>query len=303
MNPKNVVRMLCACLLDVSAAHAATGLKVVATLSTFGDLIKTIGGDAVTVTSIASPKFNPHFIEPRPSDVLNVKRANVFAHAGLDLEAWRDPLVNAAGNTGIRPGSAGDLDLSRGIPLLEVPSANVSRAEGDIHVFGNPHYWVSPENGRIMAQTIAAKLSEMDPANQAKYEQNLAEFLSRLDPKIAEWKEKAKPLAGMELVGYHKSWPYLMDFLGTKMEQFLEPKPGIPPSPQQVDFLKNYMKANAIKVIVTSSYFSDKASQSLANDTGAKVLLLAQSVGETKEATDYIAMIDYDVNALIDALN
>jgi zinc/manganese transport system substrate-binding protein len=289
----------------LSAGPAATAekpLNVVATLSTFADLVKTIGGRHVEVSSVASPKFNPHFIEPKPSDVLKVKEAELFVHAGLDLEAWRGPLVDAAGNPDVRPGGSRELDLSRGIPLLEVPDRPVSRSQGDIHIFGNPHYWVDPENGKRMAKSISERLSAMDPDHREDYERNLADFENRLNVKIPEWKSKMRPFEGAELIGYHNEWPYLMQFLGLKMDKFLEPKPGIPPTPKQAEYLQQYMAEKGIKVIVQTSYFPTKAAQTLAKRTGGQAVLLCQAVGEMPEAADFIGMIDYDVNTLAKAL-
>ena len=283
--------------------EAADKLKVVATLPTFADLAKTIGGDAVDVSSIASPQFNPHFIEPKPSDVLKVKRADLFIHAGLDLELWRGPLLDAAGNTRVFPGQQGELDLSQGITLLEVPTHGVSRSEGDIHIYGNPHYWVDPENSRIMAATIAEKLSMVDPAHAQEYHTRLQAFLARLDQQMAVWHTRLASFQGQELIGYHNEWPYLMRFAGLNMTQFLEPKPGIPPTPKQIEFLEQYMKEKRVRVIVQSTYFPLTAAQSLAKRTGAKIALLCQNVHEVKEASDYLAMTDYNVAQLVTALS
>jgi len=155
---------------------SAAPLKVVTTLSTFADLVKNIGGEHVEVSYVASPKFNPHFIEPKPSDVLKVKRADLFVHAGLDLELWRWPLVEAAGNREVMPGGSRELDLSRGVILLEVPDRSLSRSEGDIHLYGNPHYWLDPNNAKTMAESISKKLSEIDPVHASEFEKNLENF-------------------------------------------------------------------------------------------------------------------------------
>lgn len=285
-----------------AASAAEKPLNVVATLSTFGDLVKTIGGDTVAVSSIASPKFNPHFIEPKPSDVLKVKRADLFIHAGLDLELWRWPLLDAAGNTKLFAGSPGALDLAQGIELLEVPGRAVTRAEGDIHMYGNPHYWLSPENIRVMAQAICDKLCAIDPQHQDAYHRNLREFLARLNQEISEWHAKLTPYKGREVIGYHNEWVYLMEFAGVNMERYLEPKPGIPPTPQHVQFIEGYIKRQRIPAIVQATYFPRQTADAIAKRTGAQVVLLCQSVRELPACGDYISMMDYNVSQLVDAL-
>ncbi len=283
-------------------AEAAKPLAVVATLSTFADLARTIGGEHVNVSSIASPKFNPHFIEPKPSDVLKVKRAQLFIHAGLDLELWRWPLLDAAGNTALFQGGPGELDLSQGIALLEVPGRAVSRSEGDIHIYGNPHYWTDPQNAEQMARTIAEKLSAMDPANEADYRRNLQAFLDRLEERIRAWHARLAPYQGQRLVGYHNEWPYLMRFAGLRMEQFLEPKPGIPPTPQQLEVVQQYIKTHQVRAIAQASYYPTQAAESIAKRTGIKLIFLCQNVGEVPQASDYVGMADYNVDQLVKGL-
>ena len=303
---KNSITIGCLALCLAYGATAAPAvekpLNVVATLSTFGDLVKVIGGETVAVSSIASPKFNPHFIEPKPSDVLKVKKATLFVHAGLDLELWRGPLLDAAGNTNAFPGAPGELDLSQGIALLEVPSGPVSRAQGDIHLYGNPHYWMNPENARTIAQTISDKLRAMDPQHQDTYQLNLQEFLQQLEHKILEWRTKLAPYQGREVIGYHREFMYLMDFAGLKMRAFLEPKPGIPPTPQHIQFIEQYIKEQRIPTVVQATYFPRQAADALAKRTGVKAVLLCQNVRELPACGDYIAMMDYNVNQLVDAL-
>lgn len=289
-------------LFWLSPAQAEPALRVVATLSTFADLAKQIGGDRVEVSTIASPRFNPHFIEPRPSDVLKVKKADLLVHAGLDLEVWRGPLIDAAGNPRVFPGQPGELDLSEGVRLLEVPKGPVSRLMGDIHLFGNPHYWLEPHNARIMAQSICDKLCAVDPSSCDGYRQRLKQFLNRLDQKQKEWISALAPYRGRELVGYHNEWPYLMQFAGLKMEQFLESKPGVSPGPKQLGFLETYMKERGIREIVQATYFSRSASDALAKRTGSKVVILCQNVRELPEASDYFSWMDTNVRQLVQAL-
>jgi len=292
----------CLFLPDHAASEPEERLKVVTTLSTFADVARTIGGPHVAVTAIASPRFNPHFIEPKPSDVLKVKRATLFIHAGLDLELWRGPLLDAAGNPTLFPGSPGELDLSRGIELLEVPTRPLSRAAGDIHISGNPHYWLNPENVQEIAETICDKLCAMDPQHEQAYHRNLQEFRETLDQKIPEWRAKLAPYQGQEIVGYHNEWVYLMEFAGLKMQHFLEPKPGIPPTPQQVQFIEQYIKQKNIRAIVQATYFPTQAAKTVARRTGAKLVLLCQNVQELSSCSDYVAMLDYNMTQLVNTL-
>jgi ABC-type Zn uptake system ZnuABC Zn-binding protein ZnuA len=299
----SILAVCALCAADgLSAAAAAKRVNVVATLSTFADLAKTIGADHVEVSAVASPKFNPHFIEPKPSDVLKVKRADLFIHAGLDLELWRGPLLDAAGNTALFPGGRGDLDMSQGIALLEVPSRAATRAEGDIHLYGNPHYWLHPNNAKIMARAIAEKFAALDPDHAEAYQQNLRAFIARLDEKIPAWQAALAPYQGRELVGDHRAWPYLMAFLGLKMEQHLEPQPGIPPTPKQVAFLEHYIPERRIPAIVRAAYFPAQTPEAVARRTGARVVPLCQGVREQPACSDYIAMLDHDVAQLVQAL-
>jgi len=283
-------------------ANATQPLRVATTLSTYADLVKQIGGENVEVSYVASPRFNPHFIEPRPSDVLKVKNADLLVHSGLDLEAWRGPLLDAAGNPNLFSGSKGELDLSIGIPLLEVPNRPLSRLMGDVHIYGNPHYWMGPDNARIMAQAIAAKLSDLDPTHAAAYRERLGTFLQKLDQKTAEWKQKAAVLQGKEVVAYHAEWSYFAQFVGLKVEQFLEPKPGIPPTPKQLGFLEEYMKQHKIQAIIQPTYYPKDSSEALARRVGAKVVILCQNVGELPQAKDYFSMIDYNIDQLAQVL-
>ncbi len=297
-----------AALLLVGVGHPLASeakeqpIPVVATLSTFADLMKTIGGARVNVSTIAPATFNPHFIEPKPSDVLKVKRAALLIHAGLDLELWRGPLLDAAGNTKLFPGQPGELDLSQGIALLEVPDHVVSRIEGDIHIYGNPHYWLNPENAKPMAQAIYDKLCALDPASEQDYHRNLQQFLAQLDQKISAWKAKLAPYHGRELVGYHNEWPYLMHFAGLRMGRFLEPKPGIPPTPKQVQFIEGYLRDQRIPAIVQATYFPRQTSDAVAKDTGAAVVLLCQNVKELPACSDYLSMLEYNVTQLVRVL-
>ena len=290
-------------LLILPAAVSAEGkLKVVTTLSSYADIAKSIGGDLIEVSCIASPKFDPHFIEPKPSDILKVKKADLFIHSGLDLEAWRDPLVDAAARSDIRSGGARQLDLSVRISLLNVPTHSLSRAEGDIHVFGNPHYWLDPRNGIIIAEDIAAKLSELDSTHYSVYAAHLAIFQAELARKVEDWQKLMAPFKHTRLVGYHDGWVYLMNFAQMKMDLFLEPKAGIPPTPKQIENVVSYVRSNKVPAVIQSFQNPKDAAEAVAKETGVKILTLSQSVGDNEESADYISMFDFNVKNLVEAL-
>lgn len=281
---------------------ASEPIKVVATQTLFADLLREVGGDRVEVKSVASPKFNVHFYPPKPSDVRNLQKADLYVFAGLDLEAWSDPLVEAAGKPEFFRGGERSVDLSIGIRLLRAPMGPVSRSQGDIHLFGNPHYHMDPRNVRIMAQTIAEKLKNLDPANASAYEENARAFLGRLDSKMAEWKALCSHCAGQEIISYHDDVVYLADFLGLKDEQYLEPMPGIPPTPKHLEYLEGYAKEKQVKAVVMPTYFPGEAAQRLAGRVGVKVATICQNIGELPGTADIFSFFDYNVKQMSEAL-
>jgi zinc/manganese transport system substrate-binding protein len=276
----------------------AEPLKVVATLSAYADIAKTIGGAEVEVSFIAAPIFDPHFIEPRPTDILRLKRADLFIHGGLDLEAWRGPLVNAVARADIRPGGAAELDLSKRIKVLDVPTGMLTRADGDIHIFGNPHYWLDPRNGLIIAEDVANKLQELKPDKKSQFASNYEAFKKEITQKFVEWRSLMKPYQGAKLVAYHNGWSYFMNFIGLKTEVFLEPKPGIPPTPRHLEDVTKYIEGNHVKAIIQFSFNPTDAARSISKKTGVKSLVLSQGVGDVDEVGSYIEIFDYNVRQL-----
>ncbi len=301
---KSFLIALTACLLcaPVRDAAAAGKLNVVATTTLFADLVRQVGGERVSVKHVAQPKFNIHFIQPRPSDVKNVRNADLFVFYGLDIEAWADPLLEAAGKPDLFRGGARNLDLSAGIRLLEVPSGPLSRSMGDMHLFGNPHYQMNPENARIMAANIAAKLKEIDSAGAETYGRNLADFLSKLDAKIAEWKALCLHCSGKEIVSYHKDILYFADFLGLTVEQYFEPKPGIPPTPKHLSLLESYIKEKNVKAIVMPAYYSRSGPDVISARTGSKAVIICQNPGEVEGTGDFFSFFDYNFKTIAEAL-
>lgn len=283
-----------------SVAEDAPPLNVVATLTTFADIARAVGGDRIEVRHIASPRFNPHFIQPRPTDVLKVKRADLFIHGGLDLEAWRGPLVDATANPHIRPGGDRELPLSTGIRLLDMPDS-LTRAQGDIHMYGNPHYWLDPRNGLKVAETIAGKLESLDPDHASEYREGLQRFSDELSSAMEKWKSLLAPFAGRELVAYHDEWVYLFDFAGIHAEIFLEPKPGIPPTPKSLLKAERHIRENDIPAIVQATFMSPRPAKRISKRTGIPVIHLCQNVDELPAATSYTSLITYNITQILSA--
>ncbi len=277
-------------------------IKVVATTTTFASLVREIGGNHVEVKSVSLPKFNTHFFQPKFSDVRSVQKADVFVQAGLDHELWTQAILEAAGKPKLFGGAERNISMSEGVQLLDVPENKLSRAEGDVHIFGNPHIWMSPENARVMANNLRHRLKELNPENAADYDKNADAFIAKLDQKIPEWKAAADSVRGKEVISYHKDIVYFADFLGFKALRFYEPKPGIPPAPRELMELEKYIKENGIKAIIQPVYYSREATEALAKRTGAKVYIICQNAGEVAGTEDYISLFDYNVKTLSEAL-
>jgi zinc/manganese transport system substrate-binding protein len=281
-------------------AHA---LRVVTTLEDFASLAKEVGGARVEASSLARGYQDPHFVDAKPSLVLQLSRAELLIVAGLDLESgYLPPLLDQSRNRNIRPGSPGYLDASVGCEILGRPTQAVTRAMGDVHPLGNPHYWTDPENGRRIARAIAAKLGALDPAGAADYQRNLDDFERRLDAKEKEWSALMAPHAGLEVITFHDSWPNFAKRFGIQVAGHVEPKPGIPPSPSHTLAIINLMKAQNIRLILVEPYFDTKTPKHIAGKTGAEVLTFYPSVGGVPEIRDYLSLFDYNLNALVKAL-
>ena len=280
-------------------AIANAQMKVVTTTEDLGSLAREIGGDKVSVTALAKGYQDPHFVDPKPSFILAVSRADLLIVVGRDLEiGWLQPLLTSSRNSKIQPGSKGYLDASLNVRILEIPTGQITRAMGDVHPLGNPHYWLEPGNGRKMAQSIRDKLSELSPNDKAYFAQRYTDFDQRLAAAEKRWDAAMAPYKGATIATYHRSWPNFMERFGLEVMGYVEPKPGIPPSPSHTIDLISEMKQQNAKLIVVEPYFDLKTPQAIANQIGGKVLVLAPSVGGEKEATDYIKLFDYDIAQL-----
>jgi len=298
---KNLLTILMSLAVGgIMSAHAA--LEVVATTPDLGAIAQAVGGDKIHVTSLARGTEDPHFVDAKPSFARVLNKADVLIEGGAELEiGWLPPLVDNARNRKIVRGAEGRIDASEGISLLEVPQ-KLDRSEGDVHAVGNPHYTLSPQNGKIIAQHLAEKLAKLDPANAAAYAQNSKAFVAALDAKVAEWTALLKPVQDVKVVAYHKSFEYFAQSFGLNVVGYIEPKPGIEPSPTHINALIPKMKAEGVKLIIMEPNRPRKTPDYVANVIGAKVVLLPLLVGGNSEATDYLKLIDYDVKAVVQAL-
>jgi len=290
-------------LMVAGATNAAAAVDVVATTQDLAALVQEVGGDRVKVEALARGYQDPHFVEPKPSFILRLHGADMLVAVGRELEiGWLPPLVTQSRNPKIQPGAPGYLDASLTVRILDIPTGQITRAMGDVHPQGNPHYWLDPQNGRKIAQAIRQKLSELDPGGASTYAQRYADFDRRLGEAEKRWDAMMGPYKGVKVVTYHRSWPNFAERFGLDVVGYVEPKPGIPPSPAHTLDLMQAMKQQGIKIIIVEPYFDLKTPNAIARDTGAKVLVLSPSVGGSKEASDYIALFDYDITQLVAAI-
>jgi zinc/manganese transport system substrate-binding protein len=299
---KRVVWLLLAILWSVPAG-AQGKLNVVTTTEDLASIAREVGGDRITVESIARGYQDPHFVEAKPSFILKLQKADVLIVVGRELEiGWLPPLVQQSRNAKIQPGADAYLDASLTAEILEVPTGQVTRAMGDVHPLGNPHYWMDPENGKRIGKEIADKFSQLRPNDRATFQQRLADFITRLDAAEKRWLAQMAPYKGTKVVTYHRSFPNFAARFGLDIIGYVEPKPGIPPSPQHTLDLINEMKRQNVKLVLVEPYFDLKTPNAIGRDTGAQVLVMPPSVGGVKEVTDYFKLFDYDINLLVEAI-
>jgi zinc/manganese transport system substrate-binding protein len=289
--------------LALGAAPARAQLNVVTATQDLASIAQEVGGDKIKVTALAKGYQDPHFVEAKPSFVLTLNKADLLIVVGRELEiGWLPPLITQSRNAKIQPGAPGYLDPSTTAKILELPTGQVTRAMGDVHPLGNPHYWLDPENGQRIARAIAAKLSELNGTNAAYYKQREQDFESRITAALQRWKTQMAPYKGLKVVTYHRSWANFADAFGLDVIGYVEPKPGIPPTPQHTLDVINAMKAQNVKIIMVEPYFDLKTPNSIAANTGGKVLMMPPSVGGVPPAGDYFKLFDYDIGLLMSAI-
>ena len=290
--------LLATSLLPLAALAA---LNVVTTTQDPAAITRAIGGDRVNVTTLCKGFQDPHFLDAKPSYMVALHRSDLVESIGLELEIGYLPtLVTGARNDKILPGQPGFLDLSRSISPMEV-IATADRGQGDVHPNGNPHYWLDPENGRLMARAIAARLTELDPDGKAAYAQNLAAFEKALTAKEAEWEKRMAPLRDEKVVTFHRSWSYFARRFGLNVIGHVEPKPGIPPSPAHTLELIKLMRSQGVKLIAMENFYDRRTPDLVADKAGAKVINVPISVGGDEGLSTYFDLFDRIVSDFVSA--
>jgi zinc/manganese transport system substrate-binding protein len=289
-------RMSLVMALCLTATLAQATVRVVTTLSDLADFARTIGGERVQVDYIVRGDQNPHFVEVKPSYMMKLKSADLFLMIGMELEMWAPQIIDGSRNSNLVV-----VDLSKDVPKLEVP-ARTDASQGDVHRFGNPHYWLDPRNVRTIVEEIVEAFVRTAPADEQYFRANAAAFVRKLDARIPDWEAAVRPYAGSRIVTFHKSWTYFAGWLGLVVADQVEPKPGIQPSPSHTAELIRLVREGNIKAIVVEPFYDTSAADQIARSTNAKVLRLVTSVGGVDEAKDYISMMDYNIHTLATAL-
>jgi ABC-type Zn uptake system ZnuABC Zn-binding protein ZnuA len=281
----------------------AAPLRVTATTEDLGAIAREVGGDRVTVDVFSRGYQDPHFVEPKPSFILKLVNADILLVVGRELEiGWLPALQSQSRNSRIQVGGPGYLDASLNVKILEIPTGQITRAMGDVHPLGNPHYWLDPGNGRLIARAVRDRFAQLQPAERAYFEQRYADFDRRLTAAEQRWDATMASFKGTKVVTYHRSWPNFASRFGLNVIGYVEPKPGIPPTASHTVALIGEMKRQQVKTILVEPYFDLRTPNAIARETGATVLVLAPSVGGLPEATDYIKLFDVNVNLLVSTL-
>ena len=298
--------------LALSAALAAPAwgaperlpaLHVASTTTDLKALVEEVGGERVEVDSLTRAVHDPHAIEIKPGQIARLKRCALLVRVGLDHEPWLARAVAAAGETRFAPGGEGDLDASRTIALLQSETPRLrSDRRAHVHAFGNPHYWLDPENARAITAAILERLARLRPEERAAFAANRDRFIARLDAGLARWKRAVAPHRGARAVVVHESWPYFAERFGLAIVAAIEPTPGVPPTPATLADLAQRMKASGVRLIIAEPWSDASLVRQVAGRTGARVAVLVPSVGADPEAGDYLALFDLNVKRLAAAL-
>lgn len=293
---------LVAIAIHASAGEAFAKIRVVASTPELKSLTESVGGDLVDVDTLARSSQSFHDVEVRPSLMVKLRRADVLITNGLDLDYWADPLVQGSNNPQLILGAVGRVDASRGVGVLEVPAGRIDRSMGDVHPYGNPHYTHDPATAEVVTANILEGLARVTPEHRAGFERRRAEFLARLNEAQARWFKALEPVRGAKVVVYHNSWIYFLSRFGLNQIGTVEDRPGIPPSPTHLANLIRRMKDARVNVLILETWSDRKLAERIATEAGARVVVLAHTVGALKGTNDYLGMLEHNVNALAQAL-
>ena len=291
-----LTRILLALVMLSLPLSATAAVKVVAATSDLAYYARVIGGDQVDVTAIASPTADLHYVEVRPSYMVKLKDADLALKVGLELDMWMNRLIDGSRNNKVKV-----VDCSEYIHPLEVPTFKADASHGDLHRFGNPHYWLGPDNLEPITQAIMEGLSEVDPDHAAIFKQNRDAFLADVEQQLPSIKVLAEPLKGTELITYHNSWPYFAAYFGIELPIFIEKYAGVAPSPSHISDVIDFVKGHGVKVIAMEPYFDKRVPEKIASATGVKVVTLYPSIGGRDKNETYVDWLRGNVQALVDA--
>ena len=302
---KSLLRCTVVAVLGLlAAAPAFADLRVATSLTDLASVAQFVGGKHVTAQSLCRGYEDPHFVPAKPSLMKAIQNADVFISTGLELDGgWLPLVLPGSRNPRIQPGTKGFVDASQGIDVLEKPVGTVSRAEGDVHPLGNPHYYADPKNLEVVANHLADVFSQLDPANAADYAANAKVFDERMETSLVKWEQELAPYKGASVVPYHRNFDYFADRFGLKLFGTVEPKPGIPPSPRHITELAEAMKKAGVKVVVYQPYYSADASNEVAKRAGGTAVEVATEVGGVPGTNDVFTKFDVLVSSVAKALS
>jgi zinc/manganese transport system substrate-binding protein len=297
-----LMTIVAALMLAGAPAHAADKVRVVTTIPDLKSLTEAVGGDLVDVESLTRGTQNFHEAEVRPSMMLKLRRADLLIENGLELDAWIDVAVQGANNANIVRGGNGRIEIARGVPILEVPTARVDRSGGDVHPLGNPHFSLDPGVAPVITQNILNGLVRVAPQHRAAFEKNRQAFLAKLDGEMERWTKTMEPFRGSKVVVYHPTFIYFLTRFGLVQDGTVEDRPGIPPSPAHLARLIQQMKQDKVKVVLLEPWNDRKLAERVAQEAGVKAVVFAGAVGAVKGADNYFAAIDHNIKLLADVL-
>jgi len=287
---------------SVQPSFAGKKIKVVTSTLDFADIVEKIGGDRVDVYPVYRGLTDLHFFEPLPSQVMKLKRADLLVVVGLDADVWIRPLIDASRNPAIKFGASGYIDPSDGITPIQVPTGRIDGSMGDVHPYGNPHYWLTQENLEIAVENIFEGLVRVSPKDEEYFKRNKDEYLGEIRRTFKRIRALLEPFRGTGVVEYHQSWDYFCNSLGLKVVATLEPKPGIPPSAKHLRQVVQQVKANSAKVLLVEPYYPEKPVKYIERETGVEVLRLPIYLTEKTRKKGLLGLFLSNAERIVSAL-